>query len=73
MDSYLKPISRDEWFEGLDKNSMQYRYEERRRMCILCLNQATQMMCYQTDGCMKIERYCDECASKMTNQSGSGI
>jgi hypothetical protein len=31
MDSYLKPILRDEWFEGLDKNSMQYRYEERRR------------------------------------------
>jgi hypothetical protein len=69
MDSYLKPIPRDEWFEGLNKKSMEYRYQQRRRMCITCLNPATQMMCYQMDGCMKIERYCDECASRMTNQS----
>jgi hypothetical protein len=65
MDGYLKPIPRDEKFERLDKKSMQYRYEERKRMCILCLNQATQIMHYQMDGCTKIERYCDTCASKL--------
>ena len=49
--AYLKPKPRDEKFEQMDKKSMQYRSQEWRRMCILCLNAATQMLCYQMDGC----------------------
>jgi hypothetical protein len=74
----VKPIPRDENFERMDKNSMTYRNQQHKRMCILCLNQATQILSFQMDGCTKVERYCDSCASKIlqlvnNNQSTSGI
>lgn len=69
---YLKPIPPDPDLDKMNKNSMAYRYKQRRLACILCVNTATQMMCYDVDGATKIERYCDACLSK-ANQSTSGI
>jgi hypothetical protein len=69
----LKPIPPDPEMEKMDKKSMAYRYKQRRLACILCVNTATQMLVYELEGCTKIERYCDGCASKIINQSTSGI
>jgi len=70
---YLKPILPDPDIEKMDKKSAGYRYRQRRLSCITCFNTATQMMCYDIEGATIIERYCDNCVSKMTNQSTSGI
>jgi hypothetical protein len=61
---YVRPIPRDPVIEKLDKHSKGYRYRERRLTCITCFNQATQMLCFDLDGCKVIEQYCDLCLEK---------
>ncbi len=41
---YFKPIPRDPVFEKMDKNSMAYRFKQRRLACILCVDTATQKL-----------------------------
>ena len=62
--SYFKPIPRDQDLDSMDKNSMKYRRRLRLRACMLCTNLATQMLVRELEGCKKVERYCDACASK---------
>ncbi len=71
--AYLKPIPPDPDLEKMDKNTLTYRYKQRKGACILCFNTATRMLIYELEGCTKIERYCGVCISKVTNQSSSGI
>jgi len=61
---HLKPIPPDPVMEKMDKKSMAYRYKLKRLQCITCFNTATQWLVYELEGCTKIERYCDACASK---------
>jgi hypothetical protein len=65
---YLKPITNDRYLDGLDKNSRKYRIEIEKRMCFTCPKRATQKMCYEMKGCIKIEKYCDVCALKFANK-----
>ena len=69
----LKPIPSDPEMEKMDKNTAAYKYKLKRLQCITCAEQATQMMCYDVDGAVLVERYCDACLSKLSNQSTSGI
>jgi hypothetical protein len=62
---YLKPIPPDPALDKMDKKSSAYRYKLRRLSCIMCYNIATQMMCYDVNGAIVIERYCDDCVSKV--------
>jgi len=67
--SYFKPIPPDKELDKLDKNSVTYSRRQRRRRCCMCANTATQMLALELEGCKKIERYCDSCASAL-NQTG---
>ena len=63
---YVKPIPPDESIEKMNKKTQKFRTREKSRMCILCFNAATQMMCYDVDGATLIERYCDTCIRTFT-------
>jgi hypothetical protein len=69
----LRPIPSDPAMERMDKNTAGYKYKLKRLQCIICPERATQMMCYDVDGAMLVERYCNACLSKLSNQSTSGI
>jgi hypothetical protein len=60
----IKPIPADPELEKMDKNSMAYKYKQRRLSYITCFETATQMICYDIEGATVIERYCDNCALK---------
>jgi ribosomal protein L44E len=56
----FKPIEKDE------------KRTDRQYFCIGCGNVATQTAFFKIEGAVIVERYCDVCAAKMTNQSQSG-
>lgn len=62
---YMKSIPPNPELDKPDKKSMAYKYQLKKLQSITCFNQATQMMCYELEGCMLIERYCDTCTSKI--------
>ena len=64
---YTKHIPPEPTKGKLDKKSSEYKNKQRRLACIICFEVATQMLCYLMDGCVKIERYCDACASKINS------
>ncbi len=71
---HVIPIPPDPGLEKMNKNTLTYRYKQRKGACILCFNTATRMLIYELEGCTKIERYCDVCILKVTTtQSTSGI
>lgn len=70
---HVIPIPPDPDLEKMDKNTLTYRTRQRKGACILCFNTASRMLIYELEGCIKIERYCDVCISKVTTQSTSGI
>jgi len=67
--SYFKPIPVDTELEKMNRNTLKYRHKLRQRACCQCTNLATQMLIisepYQLEGCKKIEKYCDSCASAL--------
>ena len=58
---YFQPIPPDPEFEKMGKNTNKYKTRERSKMCIHCLNIATQWLCYDVDGATFRERMCDTC------------
>jgi transcription elongation factor Elf1 len=56
----FKPIEKDE------------RKADRQYFCVACGSVATQTAHIKIEGAIIIERYCDACASKESNQTTSG-
>lgn len=69
---YLKPIPQDPVFESMKKNTNRYRTLERSKMCIMCLNIATQWFCSDVDGATFTERYCDTCIKENKHLQQNG-
>ena len=61
---YVKPIPPDLEILAIDKKSQEYKIREKRLQCRTCFDIATQMLCFDLDGCKVIERYCDSCLEK---------
>jgi hypothetical protein len=57
----IKPIPPDPILERKDKKSAAYANEIKKLQCKICFNIATQMACFDMDGAILIERYCDNC------------
>lgn len=52
-------------FEPIEKKGKK---NERQYFCVGCGGTATQTALFKTEGAVIIERYCDKCASKISNQ-----
>lgn len=60
---YVRPFVPGPEYEKLksEKSLQAYRAILRKVQCITCVNVATQQLCLDCDGAIKVEKYCDNC------------